>query len=288
MVPTSPDELRTLRRVRRDRIVTPRKKGEQAMLSGNLELFALEDVLRFVARSGATGAVNVYRQVDGGRFLLSKGEIVGASIDAFDAVDSDGVLEAGLRLLDGGAGDFALEVEDVDGPVREAVDDFLKLVARRRVEWSKIISAVGSLDDPLSVEAQLPAEATEITLSPLEWQIAVLADGRRSLRDLATEAGTSDFAVAQALLAMSNAGLLGLAGGEIDADLGDELDDDEPVVYQGVGDDPPAIADDGGSNEDVDPADLLRELGEGGSAPPRARRLTAATREEQRLRLRSR
>ena len=29
------------------------------MLSGNLELFALADVLRFVARSGATGAVNI-------------------------------------------------------------------------------------------------------------------------------------------------------------------------------------------------------------------------------------
>ena len=79
------------------------------MLSGNLELFALADVLRFVARSGATGAVNIYRPVEGGRILLSEGEVVGASVDTFEPSDADGVVESGLRLMEGGGGDFALE-----------------------------------------------------------------------------------------------------------------------------------------------------------------------------------
>src|SRR5438093_13784586 len=100
--------------------------GERAMLSGNLELFALADVLRFVARSGATGAVNIYRPSEGGRVLLSDGEVVGASVDAFEAADVDGAIEAGLRLLEGGGGDFALDIEPVEGPVRLTVEDFLK------------------------------------------------------------------------------------------------------------------------------------------------------------------
>jgi len=270
------------------------------MLSGNLDLFALADVLRFVARSGATGAVNIYRPAEGGRILLSEGEVVGASVEDFEAADSDGLIEAGLRLLDGGGGDFALDIEDVDGPVRLSVEDFLKTIARRRVEWRKIVAAVGSLDDPLYFQPQLPDGATEVTLSPLEWQIAVHSDGQRSLRDIAHEVGTSDFSVATAVLAMSNAGLLSLPGADHsaveDADEADAEDEtDEPAYsYEAEEEhdveDPAAETetDAGAENEDLDPAVLLRELGEQKPAPSRARRLTATTRQEQALRLRSR
>jgi hypothetical protein len=270
------------------------------MLSGNLELFSLADVLRFVARSGATGAVNIYRQADGGRLLLSEGEVVGASVDGFDATDGDGVVEAGLRLIDGGGGDFALDIEDVDGPVRSSVEDFLKTVARRRAEWAKIVSAVGSLDQPLLIDPLVPAGTSEIALSPLEWQIAVGSDGQRSIRDLSGELGTSDFTIATAVLAMSNAGLLGLHGtGElpdvepVDEDpeevdqveasnehVSDE-DDDEDAHDPAAGFEPVAETED-----DMDPAELLRELGQRDA--PRAKRLTAASRQESRLRLRSR
>src|ERR1041385_9373212 len=100
------------------------------MLSGNLELFALADVLRFVARSGATGAVNIYRQSEGGRILLADGEVVGASVESFEPAAADGVVEAGLRLMEGGGGDFALGIEPVEGPVRLGGEDFLKTLAR--------------------------------------------------------------------------------------------------------------------------------------------------------------
>ena len=270
------------------------------MLSGNLELFALADVLRFVARSGATGAVNIYRQADGGRILLSEGEVVGATVDGWDAHDGDGVVEAGLRLIDGGGGDFALDIEDVEGVFRAPVEDFLKSVARRRAEWAKIIAAVGSLDEPLNLDAMVPSGTSEITLSPLEWQIAVGADGQRSIRDLSHELGTSDFTIATAILAMSNAGLLGLHGtGEV-PDLHQVADDEElegsVEVVEDVTDDhnsdeedhdPAADFDEHAeSGDDMDPAALLRELGQQGA--PRAKRLTAASRQESRLRLRSR
>jgi hypothetical protein len=270
------------------------------MLSGNLELFALADVLRFVARSGATGVVNVYRPAEGGRILLSDGAVVGASVDGFEAADSDGVVEAGLRLMDGGGGDFALDIEQVEGPVSESVEDFLKTVARRRVEWRKIVAAVGELDEPLVLEPQIPTGANEITLSSLEWHIAVAADGQRSIRDLSHELGTSEFAVATALLAMSNAGLLGLQGSPDAEDQIDEEDDEPEESSFAFADehsedleeeDAPDVAEPqvGPSvQDDLDPAELLRELGEQQPAAPRARRLTAATRQEQRLRLRAR
>ncbi len=273
-----------------------RPEGETAMLSGNLELFALADVLRFVARSGATGAVNIYRPSEGGRILLADGEVVGATVDHFEAADHDGVVEAGLRLLDGGAGEFALDIEDVEGPDRLSVEDFLAAIKRRRGEWRKIVAAVGSVDEPMYVTSQVPAGVGEITLSPLEWQLAVAADGRHSLRQVANDLGTSPFAAAQALLAMSNAGLLVLPGtGVVEEDdeepqpvpeqhepeAQDDADYDESDVAD-VGHDPATVDD-----EDLDPAELLRELG-GQQSPPRARRLTPATREEQRMRLRSR
>ncbi len=266
------------------------------MLSGNLELFALADVLRFVARSGATGAVNIYRPSEGGRILLADGEVVGASVDTFEATDHDGVVEAGLRLLDGGAGEFALDIEPVEGPTHESVEDFLASIKRRRGEWKKIVAAVGSVDEPMHVGAHVPDGVTEITLSPLEWQLAVSADGHRSLREVASDLGTSPFAAAQALLAMSNAGLLSLPGtGVVEAADEDADEDEEPapvgpeaVVEAGAEYDEEDVSDEPDSveDEDLDPAELLREIG--GQQPPRARRLTPATREEQRLRLRSR
>lgn len=264
------------------------------MLSGNLELFALADVLRFVARSGATGAVNIYRSADGGRILLADGQVVGAVVDNVVAPDADGVVDTVLRLMDGGGGDFALELEPASGPTKQAVEDFLKAVARRRSEWNKILGALGSLDGPLQVTAQVPGGTAEITLTGLEWHMAVLTDGRRSLREIATEAGASEFAAAQALLAMSNAGLLTLPGGPVshveheDFDEDDEQEEHEDsLAYED--EEVAAEADDSdSSDEDVDPAELLRELGEQRPVRPRARRLTPATREEQRIHLRSR
>jgi len=269
------------------------------MLSGNLELFALADVLRFVSRSGATGVVNIYRPADGGRILLVEGQVVGAVVDDLVATDADAVVDAGMRLIDGGAGDFALEIEPVEGPARQAVEEFLTAVGRRRAEWRKILSSVGSLDEPFELSGLVPSGTAEITLTPLEWMIAVHADGRRSLRDIAHEAGASDFSVATALLAMSNAGLVGLHGVEPAADDEDDAVEDEEdgsyeeqdvVSYEeDAGEDE---EDDAGSpmpvrsDDDLDPAELLRELGEQRSAP-RGRRMAPA-RPDQRLRLRSR
>lgn len=273
------------------------------MLSGNLELFALADVLRFVARSGATGAVNIYRPVDGGRILLIEGQIAGAVVDDFAAEDPDGVVDVAMRLMDGGDGDFALELEPVAGPTRQSLEDFLKAVGRRRAEWRKILASVGSLDGPLEVSALVPSGSAEITLTPLEWHIAVLVDGQRSLREIAHDAGASEFAAATALLAMSNAGLMTLLGApdggaeEEPESYEEDEDDDEDIQGEDAqasgyeSDEAGSLAAEDGSDaseEGPDPAELLRELGEQRPVRPRSRRMAPATRQEQQIHLRSR
>lgn len=269
------------------------------MLSGSLDLFALADVLRFVARSGVTGAVNIHRPEDGGRILLFKGEVVGATIDGFEPRDTDGVVDAGLRLLDAAGGEFSLDVQPATGPIRSPVEEFLTAVGQRRAEWTKILDAVGSPDGPLVLSPSLPPGASEITLSPLEWRIVVLSDGRRSIRDIARELGESEFAAAKALLAMANAGMLGFeaggAAGPGEAAFGEATPADRDQLPGGAAPEPPVeepgsppdAAEEAGG--DPDPAALLRELVGDGPPPPRARRRgTPSTREEQRLRLRSR
>lgn len=273
------------------------------MLSGNLELFALTDVLKFVARSGATGAVNIYRDVDAGRILLVDGEVVGAVVDNFAASDGDGVVDVAMRLMDIRGGDFALELEDVSGPTRQPVEDFLKAVSRRRAEWRKILASIGSMEGPLEASALVPSGSAEISLTPIEWHIAVLIDGHRSLRDIAHETGTSEFATATAVLAMSNAGLLGLSGvgghfEETDEDE-DENEDAEPeVAYQAFDDEddedhhvepaPKSKDEPDTGDEDDDPATLLRELGGQRQGGPRSRRVAPPSRPDQRVHLRSR
>lgn len=256
------------------------------MLSGNLELFPLADVLRFVARSGATGAVNIYRPADAGRILLVDGHIVGASVDGYEPGDSDGVVDTGVRLFDAPGGEFALDLESADGPARFPVEEYLTAVARRRAEWRKIVAAVGGLDEPLQLEAHVPPGTTEITLTPAEWQIAVLADGNRSLREIAHEIGQPEFASATALLAMANAGLLVVVGAG-DAGVADEDDsayEESESSFDAV--EEPNTPEDESDESDVDPAELLRELGT--QRAGQTRRRSAPSRDDQRLRLRSR
>jgi hypothetical protein len=271
------------------------------MLSGNLELFPLTDVLRFVARSGATGTVNVHRPGDAGRVLLVEGEVVGVEVEGLEAADLDAAIDLGVRLLEPEGGEFSLDLEPATGPVRLPVEEFLAEVARRRVEWQKILGSLGPLDRPLQVVPLVPEGASEITLTPLEWQVAVLADGRRALRDLAADSRSSEFAVARALLAMAAAGLLEIPSAEAawpddpTAEPQAPAREPAPPLARPA---PPAAArpepsgaraadDEEEDEDDVDPAELLRELGERPPGP-RPRPALRPTREEQRLRLRSR
>lgn len=78
------------------------------MLSGSLDMFGLEDVLRFVRTARVTGQLDVVRPRAAGTLLLDRGDIVGASRGRSPAASLERALDAAADLFEGTGGAFVL------------------------------------------------------------------------------------------------------------------------------------------------------------------------------------
>lgn len=241
------------------------------MLGGSLDVFVLPDVLRLVSRAGASGLLRLRRTGVVGALGFREGDVVGGELGSGPIEDEDGLLDAVLTLMDAPGGEFSLEQEPVREILRLGVDDLLVSVSERRARWNAIIAELGGLDRPIELVPQLPESAGQVTLDPVEWQIVALADGRRTLADVAGALGFSTFRTAAVLLEMSRAGLLEQPEGAVAGPAAPTHA--APVVVE--------VEDE----EDADPVELLHELGSEEPVIPR-RKVRPLTREEQRLNLR--
>jgi hypothetical protein len=235
------------------------------MLEGSLETFPLASVVRLIDDAGRTGKLSVHAPLGQGSMVFEGGRLVDATGPGPDPV------EAALALFDHSNGTFTFRIEDVgqhrlDLEIRELLD----LVADRASAWAEIRAAV-PMDGPLVV---LPLEASDridgdVTISSEGWRVAVLANGRTTAQ-VASLAGLSEFRACSVLLELVQAGLIGL-----NAHAPRTASASAPVAKHSA---PEPSASDDASDEpapddaDVDPTDLLRELGESESDHPASRR----------------
>src|SRR5438105_15283534 len=84
-----------------------------AMLNGNLDTFALPDVLRFIASGAVTGRVEITRDDVVGELAVDQGRFVGASLSDEEAPSTvEEALDIARRLFDGCGGAVAVDPED--------------------------------------------------------------------------------------------------------------------------------------------------------------------------------
>ena len=254
------------------------------MLNGNLDAFALPDVLRFIASGGITGRVEITRDEVEGELALDQGKFVGARLTEEDAPSTvDEALDVAVLLIDGTGGTFSVvEEEWVGGPLSLTADELVKAVERRRKEWAAVVDALGSLDESLLIASALPDGTEHITISADQWRLLSLLDGRRSVQDVARDAAASVYATAVALADMAKTGLI--TRGNADWD-------EQPAPKRGkkvtIEPDATEALHDLAEEED-DGQDEPADVDEPARAPRRStvRSLRAPTREEQRIRLR--
>ena len=253
------------------------------MLQGSLDSFALPDVLRFVASSGATGRIEVIREEVAGELMLDQGRYVAARLDDDDApTTEDEALDVAVLLFDGSSGTFAVVNEDwAGGPLSLDADELIAAVERRRQQWAEVVEVLGSLEDPLVLVADLPEGTEKIVIRAEQWRLLSLIDGVRSVQDIARDAAGSVYATAVALAELADKGMVARG--------------------VGVGYEAPATArkaskasDDDESEDEAksDAKEMLRELGsddDDATEKPKSatvRPLRVPTKEEQRVRLR--
>jgi hypothetical protein len=91
--------------------------------------------------------------------------------------------------------------------VRIPVEALLMEGARRIDEWSRIENRIPHVGVVPSL-APAPEGGGELDLLPPEWEVLALIDGERSVRELATELGRSDFEVAKTLFGLESAAVI--------------------------------------------------------------------------------
>lgn len=144
-----------------------------------------------------------------GEILVSEGYITQHVLETFV---QEQIQDTIFDIMRWDEGDFDFEVlpevlhEDIGLSV--SVENIVMEGSRRLEEWNRIKKKVPSADMVFKM-ATAPGEGTfEISLKPVEWNLLLLIDGTRSVRELAEEVRSTDFEVARVIYGLFSAGLL--------------------------------------------------------------------------------
>ena len=145
-----------------------------------------------------------------GEILIAQGVVTRRDVERYMRLQIETVVfelfswkEGSFTFTDGESGDFA-----GDAAVRVSAGSLLMEGARRIDEWSRMADRV---PDALVVARLAPlgdGPETAIDLRPDEWEILTMIDGERSLRDIASSLGVSEFGVAKTVYGMMSTDLV--------------------------------------------------------------------------------
>jgi hypothetical protein len=221
-------------------------------LQGDLNSFALPEVLRLLAGTGKSGCLEVTGTSRSGEVWLGDGAIVaGVVSDAPHATEPSDVLFELLRLAEGhfvfdDGAELADEHRGEPVAVDEALGDAQALVER----WADIEAVVPSMDAWLSMVPELAGD--EVVVSAAHWRALAAIGSGGSVRDLADALGLTDLAASTLAKEMIDDELLALrpahafAGPTVALDSFEEFEELE--------------LEDGYELEPLDPADELASL----------------------------
>lgn len=216
-------------------------------LTGHIDVFPLEEVLRLLARSYKSGCLRVDAPDLHGRVFMSGGSLTFATVgsdedlrrllvsskvvseDAIRAAEVGGrslsetatpsglsdffreeVIESLFRIRKPGRGQFVFNVDVTPRYRSEQAFDVEMCISeadRRAVEWADIESVVPTIDESLRVVAEAPNNEP-VTLAPNTWKLVANFEGTSSVRGLADRLGTGRFRTAKDLAALVRAGLV--------------------------------------------------------------------------------
>ena len=216
-------------------------------LTGHIDVFPLEEVLRLLARSYKSGCLRVDAPDLHGRVFLNGGSVTFATIgsdedlrrqlinskvvseDAVRAAEVGGrslsdstapsglsdffreeVIESLYRIRKPGRGQFVFNVDVAPRYRSEQAFDVEMCISeadRRAVEWADIESVIPTIDESVRIVGEAPNNEP-VTLAPNTWKLVANFDGTSSIRALADRLGASRFRTAKDLAALVRAGLV--------------------------------------------------------------------------------
>ncbi len=191
---------------------------------GSIQELPVPDIIQLVSVSGKTGMFTLVRGVERGYIYLKNGQMVHARVG-----DITGE-EAIYALAIWSSGDFQFTPgEEADTVSIEKSNTTLLMEAARRLdEWKVLSRKIPAVD---YAPVFLPRDPGEpVTLSPIEWNLVIRIDGKKTVEQLAQANGTSSFETAKVLYGLVTANLVEMrprdstrsTGSTAPAVLGDE------------------------------------------------------------------
>lgn len=174
-------------------------------LQGDLSSFALADVLRLLAGTSKSGALEVSSSVGSGEVWLKEGSVVGGAVPGAPHAlrGADVVLE--LLRFHGGSFVFDDSV-DITEEGGDTVDATLSEAEGLLAEWLDVESVVPSMDAWLTLEPELSGEATSVAAD--DWRMVATIGSGRSVRALAGMLELTDLAASRQVKALAEQGLV--------------------------------------------------------------------------------
>ena len=187
------------------------------MLQGTFDTLSFKEVLHLLASSRKTGALRMDAGVPSTWWFEDGLCCAAEGGDLIDPVTAEGEMLA--RLVDigfavarntGGTFRFVAEERSTwQSDVRISIDRVLVEVDGLLARWREIESVVPSLECRPTLCDQLGTE--RLTVDAGRWQLIVLIDGRRSVRELSHRTGRSVFELCRSLIELVDLGAVAIA-----------------------------------------------------------------------------
>jgi hypothetical protein len=169
---------------------------------GSIQELPVPDIIQLVSVSGKTGMFTLVRGSERGYIYLRAGQMVHARVG--DLVGEEAVYS--LAIWSSGDFQFSPGEEPDAVTIEKSNTSLLMESARRLDEWKVLSRKIPGLE---YVPVLLPREASEpVTVSPVEWNLVIRIDGRKSVDELARGQNTSAFETAKVLYGLVTAGLV--------------------------------------------------------------------------------
>ena len=143
--------------------------------------------------------------------------------------------EAVFEMLHWDRGEYSWDPKvqaDVEVPIAVSVENLIMEASRRLDELELIKRKIPSEDTIPGMAPSPPEGAAEINITPEEWRILVLIDGRRTVRDISAGSGWDEFTTMRTLYGLVSAGLVEVLGppGDTSAETSEEVPGFGPVT----------------------------------------------------------
>lgn len=148
-----------------------------------------------------------------GDLLVEKGFL---SKDLLDTFLKEQIQDAIFSMLQWDVGMFeflADEVAPQEVGLSVSVENLIMESSRRIEEWEVIRRKIPTMEVIVRMAPSPPEDAVEINIRPEEWTLLVLADGKRTVREIAAGSERSEFEACKIIYGLITAGLLDVASG---------------------------------------------------------------------------